>query len=783
MNGPIQLPTTYDYRLVALSVALAILASYTALELAGRVTAGRGRVQLAWLTGGAFAMGSGIWSMHYIGMLAYRLPIPVYYHLPTVGLSLLAGVLASLTALFVVSRERLRAFDVIAGSLIMGGGIAAMHYTGMAAMRLAAMHDYRRGLWWLSVAVAVVVSLVGMTLLAHFRDENRSWKLKTATAVIMGLAIPVMHYTGMAAVRFMPTTTPPDLSHAVDISTLASGGVVVVTLVILGFSVLISLIDRRLSEQTRQLALSRQRYHLLFESNPHPTFVFDRHTFDLLTVNHAACETYGYSAEEFAAMKITALLATSEQDGVLGVGENGDITEAQHLRKDGTAITVEVRLRNVVWDARPAALALANDITERKKTEAALSEAERNYRGIFDEAIIGMFQSTPDGRFLSVNRAMARIFGFDSPAEMIASVHDISQQLYVEPKRYNEFVMVMERIGSMLSLECEVFRKDGSKIWIASSGRAVRQNRVAIRFEGTTEDITERRLLRGQHLQAQKLESVGQLAAGIAHEINTPTQYIGDNVRFLRDAFADITDLLANHERLLAAVRDSPVAQEAAQEIAELAERTNTDYLLEEIPKAIEQSLEGVSQVAGLVSAMKEFSHPGTKEKIPLNLNHAIESTITVSRSEWKYVADMETDFDSSLPMVPCLPGEFNQVILNLIVNAAHAIADSLGKKGEQKGKIRVQTLNFPDWVEIRIEDTGTGIPQHAQARIFDPFFTTKGIGKGTGQGLVIARSVVVNKHGGSISFKTEEGKGTTFIIRLPHDGQTLPTQIQGAHA
>jgi signal transduction histidine kinase len=203
--------------------------------------------------------------------------------------------------------------------------------------------------------------------------------------------------------------------------------------------------------------------------------------------------------------------------------------------------------------------------------------------------------------------------------------------------------------------------------------------------------------------------------------------------------------------------------------------RVDAAYLLEEIPKAIDQTLEGVTRVSTLVSAMKEFSHPGTKEKVSLDLNHAIECTITVARNEWRYVADMETDFDPSLPLVPCQPGEFNQVILNLIVNAAHAIADVVQKGGPEKGIIKVQTKNYPEWVEIRIQDTGSGIPRNVQMRVFEPFFTTKEIGKGTGQGLAIARSVVVDKHGGSIHFETEEGKGTSFIIRLPHDKVCIP--------
>jgi signal transduction histidine kinase len=288
------------------------------------------------------------------------------------------------------------------------------------------------------------------------------------------------------------------------------------------------------------------------------------------------------------------------------------------------------------------------------------------------------------------------------------------------------------------------------------------------------EDTTERKALHQQLLQAQKLESIGQLAAGIAHEINTPTQYIGDNVRFLKDAFTDLTSLIGEYGKVLAAVKESPALAETLKESLNAIGRVDTEFLLNEIPNAIDQGLEGVTRVATLVSAMKEFSHPGSKEKSPVNLNKAIESTITVARNEWKYVADMETDFDQTLPAVPCLPGEVNQVILNLIVNAAHAIGDIVAKGGEKKGKIKIQTRNCEDWAEIRIRDSGTGIPKHVQARVFDPFFTTKEVGRGTGQGLAIARSVVVDKHDGSIHFETEEGKGTTFIICLPFDGKAV---------
>lgn len=273
-------------------------------------------------------------------------------------------------------------------------------------------------------------------------------------------------------------------------------------------------------------------------------------------------------------------------------------------------------------------------------------------------------------------------------------------------------------------------------------------------------DVTERRVLEATLAQAQKLEAIGQLAAGVAHEINTPTQYVGDNMRFLREAFSDLSRYIAAGQEALAGGEPSAAAAVAAA--------IDLEYLLAEIPRALEQSLDGVERVAKIVRAMKEFSHPGTDEKTPIDLNRAIESTVTVARNEWKYVAELETCLDPNLPLVPCLPGEINQVILNLIINAAHAIQDVVGRAPEVKGRITVSTSHDERFAEIRVADSGTGIPPEIRARVFDHFFTTKEVGRGTGQGLAIAHSVVVKKHGGAITFESEVGRGTTFTVRLP---------------
>ena len=385
-----------------------------------------------------------------------------------------------------------------------------------------------------------------------------------------------------------------------------------------------------------------------------------------------------------------------------------------------------------------------------------------------DDAIISKIL---DGTISAWNRGAEKVFGY-SAAEMVGK----PMLVLLPPERIDEESDILARIKrgeSVDHFETVRVRKGGTKIDVSVTILPIRDSRgVIVGASKIARDITERKRAEEalREIQAQKLASVGQLAAGIAHEINTPTQYIGDNVCFLKKSFQEVISLLGSYEGLLVAANANTLTNQTVLEVTAAVERADLEYLVQEIPKSIDQSLEGIARVSTLVNAMKEFSHPGTKEKTPLDLNHAIESTITVASNEWKYVADLETDFDPLLPLVSCLPGEFNQVILNLIVNAAHAIADTLGKGGIEKGKITVRTRNYPMWAEIQIADTGCGIPKEVRLRIFDPFFTTKEIGKGTGLGLAIARSVVVDKHGGSIDFETGEGSGTTFIIRLPHD-------------
>ena len=375
---------SYDYRLVALSVVIAVCASYAALDLASRVSAARGRARTVWLGGGAVAMGLGIWSMHYIGMLAFSLPIPVSYDWPTVVASLLAAVLASAVALTVVSQSDLRVRHAVIGSIFMGSGIAAMHYIGMEAMRMTAMCDYSAPIVIASVALAIAISLVALWLVSLSLGEQRSigWR-KVASALVMGAAIPVMHYTGMAAASFTRSSMVPDLSHAVAITTLGTAGITIVTLVVLGLAVLTSVVDRQYSAQASQLASTEQRYRLLFERSLAGVY---RITLDgrILDCNDACARILGYASRANLLENTVAATNYSNPDDlsqfISRLRSEGSLTnfERRLLRRDGQPVWVleNANLLPASATSPEGIEGTVFDITERKRAEAELQQAK-----------------------------------------------------------------------------------------------------------------------------------------------------------------------------------------------------------------------------------------------------------------------------------------------------------------------------------------------------------------------------------------------------------------------
>ncbi len=402
------------------------------------------------------------------------------------------------------------------------------------------------------------------------------------------------------------------------------------------------------------------------------------------------------------------------------------------------------------------------------KMAAALEDEVRRTQAIVETAAEGIITFDANGNIESINTAAQTIFGYDLYQVITKNVCDLVPSAMFCNSSEGCAVNLLEYSKTDHGSAITGVKSDGTtiplEIVVSEFTHAYRTS-----FTAMLRDLTRRKQLETQLAHAQKMESVGQLAAGIAHEINTPIQYVGDNTRFLKNSFEGIERILQETGELMEKCGVHSDLEPAVQSLRALFDEVDLDFLREEIPSAIDQTLEGAESVARIVRAMKDFSHPGSEERIRVNLNRALENTLTVCKNEWKYVADLTTDFSEELPQIDCLPGELNQVFLNLVVNAAHAIESKINpKRATERGTLKVATKSIERWAVVEITDTGGGIPEAIQSRIFDPFFTTKAVGKGSGQGLAICYNVIVEKHQGRLFFTTEPGVGTTFHIWLP---------------
>lgn len=410
---------------------------------------------------------------------------------------------------------------------------------------------------------------------------------------------------------------------------------------------------------------------------------------------------------------------------------------------------------------------------ESERSQMALRESEERYRTLFEssrDAIMTL--EPPSWQFTSGNPACVAMFGAEDEDGFTShGPWELSPEHQPDGRPSGE--KAKEMIETAMREGSHFFEWTHQRLGGEEFPATVLLTRVQIGshafLQATVRDISRQKRLELGLNQAQKLEAVGRLAAGIAHEINTPTQYVGDNIEFLQIGYDGLVGLANAFHRMVETASADKLTSGMISEAKDLIANANLDYLAEQIPRAIGQSLEGVERISTIVQAMKEFSHPGATAKSHADLNQCIRSTVMVSRNEWKYVADLEMDLENTLPHVLCVAGEINQALLNVIVNAAHAIGDVVAGT-EQKGKIEIRTRQDGDWAVIEVADTGSGIPEESREHIFDPFYTTKEVGRGTGQGLAIARNVVADKHGGTISVASEVGKGTTFTIRLPID-------------
>ncbi|RQS40567.1 histidine kinase [Burkholderia sp. Bp8990] len=569
---------TYNLLLVLLSLVIATLASYTALDLAAFISLlDDPRLKRAWLAGGAAAMGTGIWSMHFVGMLALSLPIPLGYALPDTGASLAIAVLVSYFALNVVTRARLSRRHLLAGGALMGAGIVGMHYTGMAAMRMAPGIRYEPALFAASIGVAVIASTAALWMAQTLRAQQarHATAQRIGAALIMGIAITGMHYTAMAAAHFAPDARC-GAANGIDGPWLAT-------------------------------------------------------TIALFTT---------------ATLIVTLLVCR--------------------------------------FDARTTFLRGMTDTLERlvRLRTAELETALRRY-----EQTTAMLQRT---------------------RENMASEID-------------------ERRAAQGRLEQE---KDEQRRLL----RALEETHV-------------------QLLQSEKLASIGQLAAGVAHEINNPIGFISANLNTLRTWVRSLLDVIAAHEAALPQLE--PAARDA---LTALRGAADLDYVRDEIVTLIDESIDGAVRVRRIVQDLRDFSRPGSGEWSVADIHAGLESTLNVVHNELKYKADIVREY-GDLPLVECLPSQLNQVFMNLLVNAAHAMPT--------RGVITIRTSSDGEQVSIAISDTGTGMTPDIVRRIFDPFFTTKPVGQGTGLGLSVSHGIV-ERHRGTIDVTSEPGSGTTFRVRLP---------------
>ena len=471
----------------------------------------------------------------------------------------------------------------------------------------------------------------------------------------------------------------------------------------------------------------------------------------------------GLTAREIFSEETGELLALKDRE----ILDQGGVQQFEVMLEDASGRERDLVFNRATFSdakGRPQGIVgVVTDVTDRKRVEKDLRDEQEVLRRILSGIRAGIFIVDPRTSTIEDINPVAEELCGRSLAEVAGKPS--SEIVWRDPagKEYTTSVLA-ER--NLLDEEMRLVRPDGRVVPVIKTViTAMRRGQLRL-FE-IVFDITERKALERQLAIAQKLESVGELAAGIAHEINTPTQYIGDNLHFLSSAFAGLGQALSRIEDVARRLATATGDEEALHAIDEAKREADVDFLREEVPTALEQSVEGVTRVTTIVSAMKKFSHPGGEDKTAVDINAAVENTVIVAKNEWKYVADMVLELDPNLPPVFCLAGDFNQVILNILVNAAHSIGDKV-KGTTEKGTIIIRTEVDGDFCRLTVSDTGKGIPEANRSKIFDPFFTTKEVGKGTGQGLAITHNIVVTKHGGTIDFDSEPGQGTTFVVRVP---------------
>jgi PAS domain S-box-containing protein len=747
---------SYNYALVALSVFIAMFASYAALDLAARVTAASGWTRAVWLLGGAAAMGTGIWSMHYIGMLAFILPIPVAYHWPTVLLSLLAAIFASAVALDVVSQKEMGASRALAGSILMGAGIAGMHYIGMAAMRLPAACHFSSFLVVLSVVFAVLISLAALWITFHFRDEKKGirWE-KLAGAVVMGAAIPIMHYTGMAAASFTPSGSPADMSHAVSISALGTAGIAAVTFVVLGLALLTSRMERQFAAQALELQeekLQQSEAYLAEAQRLSQTgsfgwrpstgeIIWSEETFRIFQYDRTIRPTvelivHRVHPDDAAFVKQT--IERASQDGkdfehefrlLMPDGAVKHLHVVAHAERDDSG---EIDFVGAVMD-----------VSDRKRAEESLRRSEGYLAEAQKLSHTGSWASIPAmGEIRYMSEECYRVLGFDPNAGQ-PRYEAFFQRIHPDDQaKVREAVETAGREKADFDLDYRIVHPGGEIRDIHAVGHPVlRPSGNFVEFVGTVIDVTERKKAdeeRERLRQAQmelahinRVTTMGELTATLAHEVNQPIA-------------AAVTNANACLRWL---TRDQPDVEEARA--------------------AALRIVKDGTRAGEIIKRIRLLFKKGTSEREWVDINEVTREMILLLQGEAKrYSISFRTNLAPDLPQVMADRVQLQQVLMNLILNCIDAMK---GVNGTREVIIKAQRTEN-EKILLSVSDTGVGLPLQGSNQIFNAFFTTKP--DGTGMGLSISRSII-ESHGGRLWAGDNSPRGATFYITLPTKVET----------
>jgi len=779
---------SYNYALVALSVLIAMFASYAALDLAGRVTAAHGWTRAIWLLGGAGAMGTGIWSMHYIGMLAFILPIPVAYHWPTVLLSLFAAILASVVALGVVSRQKMGWFRALAGSVLMGAGIASMHYIGMAAMRLAAICQFNSFFVVLSVVFAVLISLAALWITFHFRDEKKGigWE-KLTGAVVMGAAIPVMHYTGMAAANFTPSGMPTDLSHAVSISILGTDGIAVVTFIVLGVALLTSWVDRRFATQTLEvqeeklqqseaylaeaqrlthtgswalrvagrdaLHLSEEWYRLYcFDPEKGPPAWEERlqrvHPEDRAkwqeAIDRAIAEKSEYEVEFRILLPdgtvkyihtVGHTVLNASGDLVEFVGSSTDITERKRAQ---LLLAGENRLLEMI--ARGDSLALVLDTICRLVEEQAIGSlssillvdpsANRLRHGAAP-SLPSLYNEAVDGVVIGPSAGSCGTAAYRAEPVIVSDITtdplwaDYRDVALAHGLRACWSTPIRSSAGKVLGTFAIYYREPRSPTGLDHSfiRQIVHLASIAVERKQAEEALHQ---AQADLARFSRVITMGELTASLAHEVNQP---------------------------IAAAVTNANTC---------LRWLTREDPDVEEARAAAMRIVKDGTRAAEIIKRTRLLFKKGSPQRELVDVNEVVREMIVLLRSEAaRYNISARTELAAGLPQVMGDRVQLQQVLMNLILNGIEAMKDV---DGEREIAIKSQR-GENEQVLVSVSDTGVGLPVQQGDKIFKAFFTTKP--QGTGMGLRISHSII-ESHGGRLWAANNSPRGASFCFSLP---------------